>query len=77
MRSAAGIISANPAAAGAEGLASSESGAGAVCTADPLDNMRAIFTTLGMTTTQIGGIINTHNLMGMDDFDYIRVNDSA
>ena len=34
-------------------------------------------TTLGMKITQRDGMINAHNLTGMDDFDYIRVNDAG
>ena len=36
--------------------------------------MRAIFTTLVMPITQRDGMINSHNLTGMDEFYYIRVN---
>ena len=52
-------------------------GEGTGRTADPLDDMRAIFTTLGMTITQSDGIINAHNIMVMGDFDYIRVDDAG
>ena len=68
-------MAANPVASVSEGLAAAASGAGTGGTADPLDNVRAIFTTFGMTTTHHDGMINVHNLTGMDDFDYIRVND--
>ena len=67
----------NPAAAGSEVLAAEEAEAGAGGTADPLDDVRAIFTTLGMTTNQRDGIINAHNITGMDDFDSIRVDDDG
>ena len=52
-------------------------GEGTGRTADPLDDMRAIFAMLGMKITQRDGMINAHNLMGMYDFDYIRVNDAG
>ena len=73
MSSEADIMAANPAAAGAAGLAVTAAGAGAGGEADPLDNVRVIFTTLGMTITQRDGMINANNLTGMDDFDYSRV----
>ena len=70
-------MAANPAASGAIGLAASEAGAGAGGTADLLDDMIAIFTTLGMKITQCDGMINAHNLTSMDDFHYIRVDDAG
>ena len=50
-------------------------GAGAGGTAYPLDNIRSIFATLGMIITHRDGMINAYNLMGIDDFEYFRVND--
>ena len=75
--SAADIMAANPATAGESGLAAAAEGVGAGGTIDPLDNVRAIFITLGMTITQRDVMINSHNLTGMDNFDYIRVNDTG
>ena len=69
-------MDANPAAAGEAGLAAAAAGVGAGGTVEPLEEVIAIFTTLGMTTTQRDGMINAHNLTGMDDFDYIRVDDA-
>ena len=34
-------------------------------------------TTIGMTITQRDDMMNSHNLTGMDNFDYIRVDDSG
>ena len=68
-------MAANPAAEESSGLATSAAGARAGGTVDPLDDVRAIFTTLGMTNTQCDGMINPHNLTGIDDFDYIRIDD--
>ena len=65
----------DPAAAGAPGLAAAAAGVGAGGTAEPVENVRSIFTMPGMTITHHYGIINAHNLTGMDNFDYIRVND--
>ena len=76
-RSAANRMAPNPEAAGAAGLAAAASGAGAGGPADTLDEVRAIFNTLGMTITQRDGIINAHNLTSIDDFDYIRVDDAG
>ena len=70
-------MAANPAAAGGLEQAAAVAGAGAGGTSDPLDDMRAIFAMLGMKITQRDGMINAHNLMGMYDFDYIRVNDAG
>ena len=75
--SAADIMSEKPAAAGAAGISASVAEVGVGGTADQLDNVRVIFTTLGMTITHCDGMINTHNLTGMDDFYYIRVDDSG
>ena len=75
--SAANITAANLAAVGEAGIAAVAAGEGAGGMADPLDDVRAIFTTLGMTITQCDGMINDHNLTGMDDFDYIKVNDAV
>ena len=69
-------MAANPTAVGAAGLAAAAEEAGTDVTSDPLDDVRSIFTTLGMTITQRDGMINAHNLTGTDDFDYIRVDDS-
>ena len=46
-------------------------------TAYPLDNVRSIFTTIGIATTYRYDMISTHNLTGMDNFDYIRVDDAG
>ena len=70
LSSAADITSANPASAGAAGT-------GTGGTADLLDNVRAIFTTLRMTITQHDGIINAHNITGMENFYHIRVDDDG
>ena len=70
-------MAANPVAAEAAGLDVLAAGTGAGGTADPLDDVRAIFTTLRMKITQRDGMINSHNLTGMDDFDYIRVDDAG
>ena len=70
-------MDANLAAAGSAGISAAAEGAGAGGTADTLYDVRAIFTTLGMTTTQRDGMMNTHNLTGMENFDYIRVNDAG
>ena len=51
MISAADIMAANPYAAGAAGLSTAAEWAGASEMEDPLDNVRNIFTTLGMTIT--------------------------
>ena len=67
-------MTANPEAARASGLSAAEAGAGG--TADPLYDVRDIFTTVRMTTNQRDGMINAHNLPGMDDFDYIRFDDA-
>ena len=77
LSSTADIIAANPAAAGLAGLAAEAAGAVAGGTEDPLGDVRAIFTTLGMTITQRDGMINAHNIMGMNNFDYIRVDDDG
>ena len=45
--------------------------------ADPLEDVRSIFTTLGMRINQCDDMINAHNLTEMDDFDYIRVDDAG
>ena len=71
--STANIIAANPEAAG---LAAAAAGAGAGGTAYPLDDVRANFTTPRITITQHDGMINAHNITGMDNFDYIRVDDA-
>ena len=70
-------MSVSSAAAVPAGLSASSGGAGKVGTADPLYDVRSIFTILGMTITQHDGIMNAHNLTGMDDFDYIRVDDTG
>ena len=77
LSSTANIMAANPAAAVAAGLAAEEAGAGAGGTEDPLVDVRAIFTMLGMKITQRNGMINAHNITGMDDFDYTRVDDAG
>ena len=70
-------MDANPAAAGSEGLAEAAAGAGSSGTTDPLDDVRVIFTTIRMTITQRDGMINAHNITGIGDFYYIRVDDSG
>ena len=65
----------NPEPVVASGLAVAAAGAVAGGPEDPLDDVRAIFTTIGMTINQRDGTINAHNLTSMDDFDYIRVDD--
>ena len=77
MSSTADIMVGNPEAAGADGLAAAASGVRSGGMVDPLDDVRAIFTTLGMTITQRDDMMNSHNLTGMDNFDYIRVDDSG
>ena len=77
MSSIEDTMAVSPEAAGSEGLAAAETGASAGGTIDPLDNVRSIFTTIGMTTTQRDDTINAHNLTGMDTFYYIRVNDTG
>ena len=67
----------NPAAAGATELAAASAGSSAGGTADPLDDVRAIFTMLGMIISQRYGIMNANNITGMDEFDYIRVDDAG
>ena len=67
-------MAANLTAAVSSGLAAASAGAGAGGTSDPLEYVRTIFTTTGMKITQRDGMINAHNLTGMDDFDYITVN---
>ena len=69
-------MAANPEAAGSAGLAAAAAGDGAGGTLDPLDDVRAIFTTLGMTITHRDSMINAYNLTGMEDFDYIKVDDA-
>ena len=69
-------MAANPATAVAAVIAVTAAGAGAGVMTDSLDDVRAIFTTLGMKITQRDGMIKAHNLTGMDDFDYIRVDDA-
>ena len=66
-----------PVSAGAAGLTTAAAELGASETEYPLDNVISIFTTLGMTITQRDGMNNAHNLTGMDDFDYIRVDDAG
>ena len=68
-------MAANPAAAGASVLSAATLGTVTGGPTDPLDGVRAMFTTLVMKITQRDGIINAHNLTSMDDFDYIRVDD--
>ena len=67
-------MAANPAAAGAAGIAAEaeEAGAGRPEVAPdpyPLDDMRAIFTMIAIPITQRDGTINAHNLMSMEVFD--------
>ena len=69
-------MAANPAAAGASGLSAATSGTVTGGPTDPLDDVRAMFTTLVMNITQRDGMINAHNLTSMDNFYYIRVDDS-
>ena len=75
--SAANIMDAKSAAVGAARIAAAAAGVGTGGMEDPLEDVRDIFTTLGMTKTHCDGMINAHNLMGMDDFDSIRVNDAG
>ena len=75
--SAANIMAENPAAAGAAELAAASAGSGTGGTADPLNDVRAIFTMLGMIISQRYGIMNANNITGMDEFDYIRVDDAG
>ena len=42
-----------------------------------MDDVRSIFTILGMIIKRHDGMINAHNLTSMDDFDYIRVDDAV
>ena len=70
-------MAANPAAAGTAGLSTEAAGADAGGTTDPMDDVRAIFTKLRMKITHRDGMIHTHNLKGMDNFDYIRVDDAG
>ena len=70
-------MAANPASAGAVGLAVAESGAGMGGASEPLDDVRSIFTTLGMTIIHLDGMTNAYNLMVMDNFGYIRVDDAG
>ena len=59
----------NPAASWTAGLAAEAAGAGTGGPEDPLEDMISIFTTLGMTITQIDGMIHAHNITSMDNFD--------
>ena len=70
-------MAANPADTGAAGLATESVGVSAGGTKDQLDDVRSIFTTLEMAITERDFIIIAHNFTNMDDFDYIRVNDSG
>ena len=70
-------MSIKPSTVAASVLAVAEAGSGAGGMEDPLDDVISIFTTIGVTINQCDGIINAHNLTGMDDFDYIRVDDSV
>ena len=77
MSSAADIMAANPAAAESAGLAATSAGADVGGMKDSLDDVRAIFTMLGMTISQRDGMINAPNITCMDDLDYIRVDDAG
>ena len=71
----------NQSSAGAAVLAAAAAGAGAgviavVAVPHPLDDVGYIFTALGMTNTQRGGMNNVHNFTSMDNFDSIRVDDT-
>ena len=77
LSSAADIIAANIAATVAAVLAAAVVGVGTGGAADPLDDVKSIFTTLGITITQRDDMINSHNITGMDEFDYIRFDDSG
>ena len=66
-------MAANPAYIGSSGIAAEAAGAGAGWKADPMEDVRDMFTTLGMIITQRGDMINPHNLTSMDNFDYIMV----
>ena len=69
-------MAANPADAGASGIAASAAGVGTGGPEYPMDDVRSIFTILGMIINRRDGMINAHNLTSMDDFDYIRVDDA-
>ena len=69
-------MAANAAAAGAAVIAAAAAGAGTGGPLDPLYDVRAIFTTLEMMIAQRDGMINAHNLISMDNFYYIRVDDT-
>ena len=69
-------MAANPVAVRASGLAAEAAGAGVRGTVDPLDEMISIFTMLGIKINQRDGMISVHNLTGMDDFYYIKVDDA-
>lgn len=43
---------------------------------DPLDEVRGVFTVMGMTGVQSNGLINVHNITGMDDFSIMRPSDA-
>jgi hypothetical protein len=43
---------------------------------DPLDDVRAIFTACRLNATQAAGMINTHDIAGMDDFQLMRPGDA-
>ena len=70
-------MAANPAAAESAGLAATSAGADVGGMKDSLDDVRAIFTMLGMTISQRDGMINAPNITCMDDLDYIRVDDAG
>ena len=76
LSSTAYIMAANPVAVRASGLAAEAAGAGVRGTVDPLDEMISIFTMLGIKINQRDGMISVHNLTGMDDFYYIKVDDA-
>ena len=77
LSSAADTMSAKLVAAGESGLAVASSGAGEGGTADPLEEVKVVFTTIRVKITQRDGMINAHNLTVMDNFDYISVDDAG
>ena len=60
----------NPAAA-----AVAVAGVPGVSTPPPPDHVYDILTTTGITPLQHEGMINVHDLLGVEDFEYIRLQD--
>ena len=50
--------------------------AAAAAVIDPLDDVRAVFATCRLNPTQANGMISTHDIMGMDDFQIMRPEDT-